>query len=175
MAQEAFPLRTVAEPCPMAWDRMTGTSTRRFCDACRKHVHDLNAIGSEGARTLLASGSPCVRAVCDARTGEVVDPDRVVATRASDGTEVLRVRVRQRRLGAVVAMILAVTTPAWAVGALTPETSAVATSRLWDRLEAFAVWIGLLPEPMVTYEEVDLATRMGVTIVLEPAVPEVLR
>src|SRR5438105_3547467 len=42
----------IAAPCPMSWARMDGNETRRYCDSCRLHVHDLSAMTAEEAETL---------------------------------------------------------------------------------------------------------------------------
>ena len=55
---------------------MTGDAQSRYCDTCRKQVHDLTARTGREAEVLLASEPhPCVRVVRD-RCGRVVTADR---------------------------------------------------------------------------------------------------
>jgi hypothetical protein len=64
----------IASPCGADWRAMKPSDTKRFCDACRKHVHDLSAMTPEDARALLASPPTeglCVRYLYDAH-GDVV-------------------------------------------------------------------------------------------------------
>ena len=55
----------VAEPCPKSWDGMQGDDRVRYCEGCRKHVHNLSAMTRGQAVTLLetcaAAGGLCVR------------------------------------------------------------------------------------------------------------------
>ena len=53
---------TVPNPCPAAWNRMTGDNTRRFCHHCKKHVHNLSEMTAEQAQAVFEQQSnPCVR------------------------------------------------------------------------------------------------------------------
>ena len=64
----------IASPCSADWRTMKASDTKRFCDACQKHVHDLSAMTPEGARALLASPPTeglCVRYLHDAH-GDIV-------------------------------------------------------------------------------------------------------
>lgn len=54
----------IAEPCPAAWDAMTGDEARRHCGACDRPVHNLSAMRLDDAAALLrarADDPPCVR------------------------------------------------------------------------------------------------------------------
>ena len=53
----------ITAPCPMSWANMKGGNTRRYCDACELHVHDLSAMTAQEAETLLQTyqGELCVR------------------------------------------------------------------------------------------------------------------
>jgi hypothetical protein len=53
----------VAEPCHQPWEAMTGDDRVRFCEGCRKHVHNLSALTRTEAERLVceAAGSLCVR------------------------------------------------------------------------------------------------------------------
>jgi hypothetical protein len=64
----------VASPCGADWRTMKPTDTKRFCDACKKHVHDLSAMTKSEARAVLASPPVeglCVRYLHDAH-GDIV-------------------------------------------------------------------------------------------------------
>jgi hypothetical protein len=57
------PLRNLALSfrCPMNWEDMKGDGTMRFCEQCRKHVHNLEAYTEAEARELVCGGNACVR------------------------------------------------------------------------------------------------------------------
>jgi len=64
----------IADPCPVAWDEMSGTDAQRHCAQCSKTVHDLSAMAPAAAAALLAGAAPggtCVRVRCD-RDGFVI-------------------------------------------------------------------------------------------------------
>jgi hypothetical protein len=56
---------TIAVPCTVPWDSMSGDARRRFCSKCRLHVHDVSAMPRADAIAFLASKAPgartCVR------------------------------------------------------------------------------------------------------------------
>ena len=54
---------TVATPCTVPWDEMSGSDRSRFCDQCRRQVFDLSALTTAEATELLSdpTGAPCVR------------------------------------------------------------------------------------------------------------------
>jgi outer membrane biosynthesis protein TonB len=64
----------IASPCDEDWDRMhpAADGSRRFCDRCRKDVHDLSALGPEHARALLAAASQPICISYEHREGELV-------------------------------------------------------------------------------------------------------
>jgi len=43
---------TIATPCPMEWERMTGDDRVRFCERCGKHVYDLTAMSPDETPSL---------------------------------------------------------------------------------------------------------------------------
>jgi hypothetical protein len=64
----------IASPCGQDWRTMKPSDTARFCDSCKKHVHDLSAMTPADARSLLSSPPTeglCVRYLYDAR-GDIV-------------------------------------------------------------------------------------------------------
>jgi hypothetical protein len=53
---------SIASPCSKSWEQMQGTSQKRFCDSCRKHVYDLSAMRYDEVKELLEREvPPCVR------------------------------------------------------------------------------------------------------------------
>ncbi len=90
----------IAEPCHASWDAMSGDATRRFCDSCSKHVHDLSTLSREEAEALVnAGGSVCVRMQ--------IEPGGVVRTKQSlQGPQ--RRRAPWMRLAASFATLLGV-------------------------------------------------------------------
>jgi hypothetical protein len=66
----------VARPCPANWDAMQGNASRRFCQHCNKHVHNLSAMTRDEAQDLICSsvGELCARYARD-EAGAVVTLD----------------------------------------------------------------------------------------------------
>jgi len=64
----------IPTPCGADWTAMKPGDRMRFCDACKKHVHDLSAMKEDEARRVLASPpleGLCVRFLYD-RHGDLV-------------------------------------------------------------------------------------------------------
>jgi hypothetical protein len=59
----ALDVLRVRKPCSADWDRMPGGDRVRFCEGCRKHVHNLSAMTRGEAEQLVceAAGRLCVR------------------------------------------------------------------------------------------------------------------
>ena len=53
----------VAEPCTRPWEAMAGDDRVRYCEGCRKHVHNLSAMSRGEAERLVceSAGRLCVR------------------------------------------------------------------------------------------------------------------
>jgi hypothetical protein len=86
---------TVASPCHVAWDQMSGDERKRFCNHCKLHVYDLSAMSRQEAESFVrrSEGRTCVRFF--RRTdGTVLTRDCPVGLRA----------VRQRFTRAVAAL-----------------------------------------------------------------------
>jgi hypothetical protein len=67
MTDESMALE-IAEPCPAAWDEMSGAGQRRHCEECGKTVHDISALAPAAAADLIAGAAQsgiCVRVRCD--------------------------------------------------------------------------------------------------------------
>ncbi len=67
----------IATPYGADWRTMKPTDNKRFCDACKKHVHDLSAMTQDEARAVLASPPVeglCVRYLHDAHGDIVFQP-----------------------------------------------------------------------------------------------------
>lgn len=71
----------IETPCGMSWEGMKPADMkRRFCDACKMHVHDLSSMTRREAKQLLDSERTeglCVRYLYD-RHGDVVFTDSLV-------------------------------------------------------------------------------------------------
>jgi hypothetical protein len=54
---------TIANPCPVSWERMTGDSRVRFCSECKLNVYNLSSMMRDEAEELLREkeGRLCVR------------------------------------------------------------------------------------------------------------------
>lgn len=65
MSRSPIPLEQVrvGEPCPADWEAMRGDERVRFCEGCRRHVHNLSAMTRDEAERLVceAAGRLCVR------------------------------------------------------------------------------------------------------------------
>ena len=94
---------TIPEPCHADWATMSGDERKRFCGACKKHVHDLSELTEAEATTLLKEPGTCTRFRTDA-AGEVIFAD----------TPMLQVLARQAAALAITATM--VSTPALAGG-----------------------------------------------------------
>jgi hypothetical protein len=73
---------SIASPCGADWRAMKPSDKKRFCDTCRKHVHDLSAMPEDEARAVLASPpleGLCVRFLYDAHGDVVFRPREIVA------------------------------------------------------------------------------------------------
>jgi hypothetical protein len=98
----------VPNPCTASWDRMRGDDTRRFCEQCRKFVHDLSAMPADAAERLVceSAGELCVRFARDVNTGRVITLDYAPVPKTS-----------RRRAFVVITSILAATCTAATLGA----------------------------------------------------------
>ena len=52
----------IDSPCSADWSTMTREGQKRFCDACKKHVHDLSAMTPAEARAVL--DAPRAKELC---------------------------------------------------------------------------------------------------------------
>ncbi len=60
----------LAYSCPLAWEKLVGGETRRFCGDCQKHVTNLSAMSRPAAEAWVARNhdvSVCVRVEVDAQ------------------------------------------------------------------------------------------------------------
>jgi hypothetical protein len=102
----------IADPCPEDFDAMHPDrphgATRRFCDRCTKHVHDLSAMTEAQARQVLAGTSRervCVRYLHD-------DEGRILFRPAADVVPIASLaRRREGKTAAALALMLAACAP----------------------------------------------------------------
>jgi hypothetical protein len=64
MTRSALDDVTVATPCSLRWEDLSGDGTRRFCDHCRRHVHNLSALSRPAAEALLAERGAAGQRLC---------------------------------------------------------------------------------------------------------------
>lgn len=67
----------LAYSCPLAWEKLVGGETRRFCGDCQKHVTNLSAMSRPAAEAWVARNqdvSACVRVEVDAQGRSVHRP-----------------------------------------------------------------------------------------------------
>lgn len=129
---------TVASPCTVAWDAMTGDDRTRFCGECRQHVYNLSELSREEAEALVAGreGRLCVRFFVRF-DGTMMTRDCPVGWRA--------VKRRMARIGAAAAALL------FAVfGLATMGAFAATRDNLVGRAAnpIRAVWEWLFPPPV---------------------------
>jgi hypothetical protein len=84
----------IATPCDARWEDMQGDDSRRFCDQCGLHVHDLSAMTREAGEAFLAgvTGRACVR-LYERADGRVLTSDCPVG--------LAKVRARARKAASV--------------------------------------------------------------------------
>jgi hypothetical protein len=64
----------ITRPCTADWDQMRGDDKRRFCEHCRKHVHNVSAMSQrELADFVKASNEPACVTYYQRRDGEVAE------------------------------------------------------------------------------------------------------
>lgn len=123
----------IAAPCPMSWATMDGSTTKRFCDSCRLHVHDLSAMTAQEAETLLQThrGELCVRYTQDS-SGRIVTDEFPTPLRP------LRALVLKHCAMATAFVLLALTAGVQQASAETPRAKAktVVVKKAGKKLEA---------------------------------------
>ena len=96
----------IATPCSMRWEDMAGDDKRRFCDACRLHVHNLGAMSDSEVQDLLTSAAEGRGRVCarlfQRTDGTVLLQDCPVGLRAA----AIRMARGGVRIAACVVMLL---------------------------------------------------------------------
>ena len=61
MKNQPPPLQ-IETPCPKRWENMTGDATRRFCEHCQLHVHNLSEMSDRERKRFVAEsgGTACI-------------------------------------------------------------------------------------------------------------------
>jgi hypothetical protein len=109
----------VKTPCGRDFETMKKEGQKRFCDACKTHVHDLSSMKRADAKELLASSATeglCVRFLYDER-GNAVFADELVGARSL-------LRKAKRAAAATVALALPMTLNACMGAYVPPEPPA---------------------------------------------------
>lgn len=138
----------IPEPCSADWEDMSGSSRKRFCDHCSKHVHDLSAMTEAEAGTVLEQPGVCVR--------YTVEPSGSI-----------RFRSRRAFLAGAAASLIAM--PAAAKTATTGESPGL-LSWLLDRIEE--VFTEEEPLEVLAGEPVMIKEEPGVVTTKPPPVQE---
>lgn len=99
----------IASPCTQDWNTMTAEGKKRFCDQCKKHVHDLSQMSEPEARAVLdappAEGL-CVRYLYDAFGNVLFD---MVDTRIVPANRLVRAKQALAKGAAMAGLALSVT------------------------------------------------------------------
>lgn len=99
----------IASPCTQDWNTMTTEGKKRFCDACKKHVHDLSQMSEPEARAVVdappAEGL-CVRYLYDAFGNVLFD---MVDTRIVPASRLVRAKQTLAKGAAMAGLALSVT------------------------------------------------------------------
>lgn len=67
---------TIASPCTVPWDSMSGDERRRFCGQCRLHVHDTSRMTRTEVESLVeTTGGRCCLKLWRRADGRVVTKD----------------------------------------------------------------------------------------------------
>jgi hypothetical protein len=75
--RRALDVIEIRNPCPAAWEQMSGDVKRRFCTHCNKFVHNLSEMPTDEAEKLVCSGAGdlCVRFARDPQTNRILTLD----------------------------------------------------------------------------------------------------
>lgn len=68
----------IPEPCSEDWDSMTPNERGRYCDSCRKTVHDLSGMTEADARRVLEEDDVCVTFEVNERGLVLFEPAPIV-------------------------------------------------------------------------------------------------
>jgi hypothetical protein len=76
MKPEPPPLK-IATPCPKRWEDLDGNATKRFCEHCQLHVHNLSAMRTQEREQFVAQSGGHLCIAYDLRSdGSMVTPSR---------------------------------------------------------------------------------------------------
>ncbi|HEY7090420.1 MAG TPA: hypothetical protein VH518_20150 [Tepidisphaeraceae bacterium] len=89
--RRALDVIQVNNPCPADWNAMVGDETKRFCEHCRKFVHNLSEMPADEAERLVCdrAGNLCVRFNRDTTSGAVLTLDYATPPKSSRGRAIL--------------------------------------------------------------------------------------
>jgi hypothetical protein len=120
----------IADPCSQPWDEMRAEGSRRWCESCNLHVHDLSALSPAAAEGLVERhrGALCVRYL-------------------HDGDEILHFAPAPRPAGRSMEAAAALLAAAW-IASCTPHSAPVADAFEVDE-----------PSPMVRAVTLPAAPR----------------
>ncbi len=143
---------SIAAPCSVPWDAMTGDETARFCGQCQKHVYNIASMTAEDAETFLrgAGGEACLR-IYRRADGTVLTADCAVGVRR---------RRRRRAVASVVGGGLVAAGALLAFEKTRPPAPVLAVPSLTALPEVDP--IPLVPEPEVTATALPHGPTAGV-------------
>lgn len=94
-----LPQIKIESPCPMNWDEMEGSASKRYCLQCQKHVHNFSEMDAESVSSLLNSGEPICAQIVRRSDGSIVTRETRVTRRGWLG-----------RFGSIAASVMALLT-----------------------------------------------------------------
>ena len=68
----SLPIITIAQPCPVQWEQMQGSESKRFCDHCTKHVYNFAEMPVDEVGQMLRSGGKICAQVRRKPDGSIV-------------------------------------------------------------------------------------------------------
>ncbi|WP_240359656.1 hypothetical protein [Pyxidicoccus trucidator] len=98
---------TIATPCKMRWEEMTGDARVRHCGACRLNVYNVSELSTSEVETLLQSGGQVCARLYRRSDGTVVTGDcrRVWSEQRAEATTLLGTAVTAVAALSLVALI----------------------------------------------------------------------
>jgi hypothetical protein len=141
----------LSNPCPASWEDMVGNERVRFCPECQLNVHNLSAMTTSEAETLLnQDGRVCV--------GFARRPDGSIFTQDPPSGRGVEAR-KFRRFAGLVAVVALVGCLFFVTVVFTANTELWSGVRQFKPIDAALNW--LVPPPAPPFQPVPAPTTAG--------------